>query len=195
MPDSQSGASAWSFPAEIAPTGERYRIVPATASAITALVELVNGCYRGDTSRRGWTTEADLLDGQRTDEAAVAALVAEADGAVLILPGRDGLRACCHISRADERCAYLGMLSVRPDLQDAGLGRLLIAAAEDYAVSVLALRRVKMTVIALRSELIAWYGRRGYRMTGVREAFPLDDPRFGLPKRRDLDFAVLEKVL
>ena len=54
---------------------------------------------------------------------------------------------------------------------------------------------MEMTVIANRGELIAWYERRGYVLTGERRPFPLDDPRFGLPKTRDLAFVVLEKPL
>ena len=91
--------------------------------------------------------------------------------------------------------AYLGMLTVDPARQSAGLGRMILAAAEDHATAHFAATRIEMTVIAQRPELIAWYERRGYALTGEQRPFPAHDPRFGLPQRSDLAFAVLEKTL
>ena len=54
---------------------------------------------------------------------------------------------------------------------------------------------MRMTVIDIRDELIAFYERRGYRRTGIKKPFPYGDARFGLPKRDDLRFEVLEKPL
>ena len=178
------------------PQGRReIEIRRATASDLPALHALVERAYRGDAARRGWTHEADLLDGQRTDVAALAAMLDDSAQAVLLLLDGDAIAGCVLASRVDDGTAYLGMLSVDPGRQAAGLGRRLIDAAEALAVSAFGARRMEMTVIRQRAELIAYYQRRGYAPTGETRPFPLDDPRFGLPKRRDLEFVVLAKTL
>ncbi len=171
----------------------------ATSSDIPALHALIESAYRGESAKRGWTHEADLLGGQRTDAETLSAILADAEQTLIVAQAENGAMHGCVLvvdegEHAGRRVAYLGMLTVRPDLQSAGLGRQLIAAAEDYARSFGA-AVMEMTVIKQRRELIEWYIRRGYRVTGREEPFPLDDPRFGLPKRRDLAFAVLDKPL
>jgi ribosomal protein S18 acetylase RimI-like enzyme len=184
------------------PESPPLRLRPATSRDVEALCALVNSAYRGASSRAGWTTEESLLDGQRTDPASLRELLAEADSVVLVHeavePGEREpdlrLDACVHLERRGEAC-YLGMLTVRPTLQAGGLGRRLLTAAEEFARRTWSSRRVEMTVIAQRAELIAWYERRGYGRTGRREPFPYGDERFGLPRRDDLVFEVLEKEL
>jgi ribosomal protein S18 acetylase RimI-like enzyme len=166
----------------------------ATAADIGAIVALVESAYRGDVSKQGWTTEADLLDGQRTDPVSVATLLDRA-GSTLVLAERDGkLLACAHIEKAESSC-YFGMFSVRPDLQGAGIGNQLMLECERRARDEMHCTQMHMTVIRQRAELIAWYVRRGYVDTGERKPFPYDDPRFGLPKCADLEFLVLAKPL
>jgi ribosomal protein S18 acetylase RimI-like enzyme len=168
---------------------------PAAEADVAALHALVTRAYRGDAARLGWTHEADLLDGQRTDVAALSAIVD--DPAKVILTARHGgvLIGCVMLEGRDDGSAYLGMLSVDPVRQASGLGRLLLAAAEREAVARYGADRIEMTVIRQRPELIAWYERRGYVLTGAVAAFPMDDERFGLPKRRDLEFVVLIKMV
>jgi ribosomal protein S18 acetylase RimI-like enzyme len=156
---------------------------------IPAVTALVQSAFRGDESRRGWTTEADLLDGQRVDEAMVRDII---DHMVLV-EDEGEIVACCHLA-PDGDGAYLGMLSVRPALQAGGIGRALMAEAERRAVAWGA-AKMRMTVIGHRTELISWYERQGYERTGKTEPFPYGDARFGLPKVDDLEFAVLEKSL
>ena len=164
-----------------------------TAEA-AALVALINSAYRGDSSKAGWTTEADLLDGQRVDLEGLAETIAR-PGNVILLHEQDRLPvACVHLERTGEDC-YLGLLTIRPTMQDAGLGRRMLEAAERWAIEHWSSQAVHMTVIAQRTELIAWYQRRGYRRTGERRPFPYGDQRFGLPRRDDLEFEVLRKPL
>lgn len=175
---------------------------PARSDDAPALERLVNSAYRGDSSKAGWTTEADLLGGQRVDVEGLRALIARAptagriDGSAVVLVHEDhtGLVACVELEPNGTGC-YLGMLTIRPTAQAGGLGRRLLAAAEHYASRHFGTREMHMTVIVQRTELIAWYERRGYRRTGLRKPFPYGDPRFGLPQRPDLEFEVLSRSI
>ena len=176
----------------IVETATTFRL--ATSADVAAIVALVESAYRGDVSRKGWTTEADLLDGQRTDPAGVAELIAK-PGSCMLLAERDGaLLACANLEKRGE-AGYFGMFSVRPDLQGAGVGRAVLAEAERLARDDWHCREMHMTVISVRDELIAWYERRGYRRTGIHSPFPYGDARFGIPKREDLRFELLVKPL
>lgn len=170
----------------------------ATASDIPALHALVEAGYRGDSAKQGWTHEADLLGGQRTDAEALAEIIADPRQTVLLVEENGALVGCVLIidegKRHGRHVAYLGMLTVDPKRQSGGLGRRLIEAAEQRARE-LGAEIMEMTVIKQRRELIDWYLRRGYADTGREKPFPLDEPRFGLPKTRDLVFVVLAKSL
>jgi ribosomal protein S18 acetylase RimI-like enzyme len=167
---------------------------PATIADVPALVALVNSAYRGDSSRAGWTSEADLLDGQRVDDDGLTETIAGA-GDVILLHERDLVPVgCVHLERTGEDC-HLGMLTIQPATQGAGLGRQMLQAAERWAMEHWSSQTMQMMVIVQRTELIAWYERRGYRRTGERRPFPYGDERFGLPRRDDLAFEVLRKPL
>lgn len=178
------------------PTDLRFRA--ATADDVDAVVALVESAYRGDASRAGWTTEADLLDGRRTGPDDVAACIDRPRSAILLAEGDVGgaraLLACAHVAD-DDGAGYFGMFSVRPTLQGAGIGKRLLEHAERYVRERWGLPVMRMTVIDVRGELIAFYERRGYRRTGIVKPFPYGDERFGLPRRDDLRFEVLEKPL
>jgi ribosomal protein S18 acetylase RimI-like enzyme len=167
----------------------------AEISDVMALNQLVERAYRGDSARRGWTHEADLLDGQRTDVEVLSDIIADPNQKVLLAIQDGALCGCVQISRKNDTTAYLGMLSVDPDLQSAGLGRSLIAAAETFAIRRFDSTAMEMTVIRQRLELIAYYERRGYTLTDETRPFPYDDERFGLPKTKELAFVVLVKSL
>jgi len=167
-------------------------LTEAEDAELAAVAALVNSAYRGDSSRQGWTTEADLLDDQRTDESRLRADLAAKPGARLLLlrDEADGpILACVWLEPVGEGRWYLGMLTVRPDLQDRQLGRTLLARAEAF-VRQQGGQSIAMTVIHLRDTLIAWYQRRGYRPTGEMRPFTFADR-----PRDDLQFVVLEKRL
>lgn len=166
----------------------------ATEADIEAIVALVTSAYRGESSRAGWTTEADLLDGARIDPEVLRADIAR-DGSRVVLAERDSaLLACAHVA-VDGDAGYFGMFSVVPGLQGGGIGKQVLAECERIVRDDWRLPAMRMTVIDVRDELIAFYQRRGYRRTGITKPFPYGDARFGEPKRGDLRFEVLEKTL
>jgi ribosomal protein S18 acetylase RimI-like enzyme len=166
----------------------------ATLDDAAVVADLVHRAYRGDSSRAGWTTEADLLDGQRIDVGGVEEKIAAPGAEVLIaLDDTGGIVACCEIEHRPDDIAYFGMFAVEPAMQAGGLGRAVLEHAESRARELWGVRTVEMTVIAQRTELIAWYERRGYARTGDTLPFPYGDPAFGLPRTDDLEFVVLAK--
>ena len=168
---------------------------PAAPDDVPALHRLIESAYRGDSAKAGWTHEADLLGGQRTDEVELRDILADASRVILLAEVEGVLTGCVQVADQGQGLAYLGLLTVDPARQAGGLGRVLIEAAEAQAVARFGATRMEMTVIRQRGELIAWYERRGYRLTGETRPFPLDDERFGLPQTRELEFVVLEKTL
>ncbi len=167
-------------------------ITVATLTDASDLEELVNSAYRGESSKKGWTTEADLLGGQRTNEAGIREMLAEPDAVILKYTSGEGrLQGCVYLKKKTGKL-YLGMLTVSPDLQAKGIGKQLLTAAESMARHC-GCSTIEMTVISVRKELIAWYERHGYAATGETAPFPTD-PKFGLPKQ-SLEFIVLEKQL
>ncbi|MFG2950374.1 GNAT family N-acetyltransferase [Streptomyces adustus] len=176
----------------VATTGPTFR--DATEADVDALVALVQSAYRGDASRAGWTTEADILEGRRTDPEGVLEVITSPDSRLLTAE-RDGeLLACCQIEHRGAY-AYFGMFAVSPTRQGGGLGKTVIAEAERLARETWGVAEMHMTVISVREDLIAWYERRGYRRTGRMTPFPYGDERFGIPQRDDLEFELLVKEL
>lgn len=166
----------------------------ATAADVPALLELIHAAYRGEPSRAGWTSEADLLDGSRTNAEILVADLADAMTTYLVLEDAAGLLACCAVTDRGGGTAYFGTFAVRPSAQGSGVGGTLLAAAGDHARAAGA-ARMEMTVLVQRPELIAWYLRRGYAETGQTRPFPYGDARYGTPRRPDLIFSVLSAPL
>ncbi|MEU6660280.1 GNAT family N-acetyltransferase [Streptomyces sp. NPDC046821] len=166
----------------------------ATEADADVLVQLIESAYRGDSSRAGWTTEADILEGQRTDPQGVLDVITSPDSRLLAVEREGQVVACCQLEHRGDH-AYFGMFAVSPALQGAGLGKVIIAEAERTARETWGVREMHMTVISVREDLIAWYERRGYRRTGKMTPFPYGDERFGIPQRDDLQFELLVKPL
>ena len=174
---------------------EELTIRPADHGDLGPLLALVQRAYRGDSARAGWTHEADLLDGQRTDAAALRDILDDPQQRLLLAEQAGSVIGCVQVTAKGAGTAYLGLLTVDPARQAGGLGKRLLDAAERVAVEAFGAERMEMTVIRQRQELIAYYQRRGYALTGEQRPFPLDNPRFGLPKTRELAFVVLDKPL
>jgi ribosomal protein S18 acetylase RimI-like enzyme len=160
---------------------------------INGLVTLMDSAYRGEFSKKGWTSEADLFIGnKRTDEATITKLFKKPGAVFLKFVDEEGrILGCVFLQKKVSRL-YLGMFSVSPSAQGKGIGKRLLAAADEYANEI-DCTSIYMTVITVRKELIAWYEKHGYRKTGETLPFPVDD-RFGIP-RQPLEMLVLEKQL
>ena len=175
----------------------RMNLRPAETSDLANIASLMNLAYRGTGPVAGWTSET-YIEGDRTSEAALQRQLSASPHGSLLIAKDDakpaGIRGCVWLEPLAEGTWYLGSLTVDPALQNSGLGRTLLASAEEWAVHRGA-TRMQMTVINIRDTLIAWYERRGYRLTGETHQCPYGDNKFGKPLRNDLSFVVLEKKL
>lgn len=165
---------------------------PANLLDVEAIVALVNVAYRGETSRQGWTTEADLLDGLRTTAAEVQQLIESSHSTLLLAVNNHEIVASVCLEQVAD-AAHIGMFVVRPDLQGSGLGKQLLTYAESYARQHWTVKKFVMYVITLRHELIAFYERRGYQRTGILKTFPVN-PEMWQPKLSGLQLELFEKL-
>ena len=145
-------------------------ITKATLDNVSEITILVNSAYRGETSKKGWTTEANILEGTRISENELTETLSDANNTILVYQENNKIIGTVLLTNKTTEL-YLGMLTISPELQNAGLGKKLLQAAEDFARS-LHLPKIVMTIITIREELIGWYKRNGYRDTGKREPFP-----------------------
>ena len=167
-------------------------ITRAGTDDIKELNILINRAYRGETSKKGWTTEADLLDGLRTDEETLAEMMNKEDAVILKYGDEEHkIKGCVYLQKQNENL-YLGMLTVDPNTQGNGIGKQLLKAATEHALEKNC-SSIVMTVISIRDELIAWYGKHGYHKTGETKPFHANE-KFGKPKQ-PLEFVVLEKKI
>lgn len=167
-------------------------ITKATLENVTEITNLVNSAYRGETSKKGWTTEAYILEGIRINETELTEIIADRNNTILIYQLNESIIGSVLLTNKKSEL-YLGMLTISPELQNTGFGKKLLQAAEDFAHS-LKLPKITMTVISIREELIAWYQRNGYSDTGKRESFPaaFDDM---VLHHEPLEFMIIEKIL
>lgn len=163
-------------------------IRPARPDDLVMLHPVIERAYRGDAARGGWTHEADLLEGERTDRATLEAILAAPGERLLVAEAGGAMLGCVQITDKGDGTAYLGLLCVDPLRQAGGLGKRLMAEAEAQARALFGVARIEMTVIDSRAELIAFYERRGYRVTGETRPFPV-------AVEPPLRFAVLVKPL
>ena len=167
-------------------------ITKATLQDIPSLNILINSAYRGETSKKGWTTEAHLLEGKRTTEEELTEIILDPKNTFLKFTENDQIIGSVLLVEKEHQL-YVGMLTVSPELQNSGIGKKMLAEAENHAKS-LGLSTLSMTVVSVRAELIAWYKRHGYEDTGKREAFPSSDIHINISDK-PLEFIYLEKKI
>jgi ribosomal protein S18 acetylase RimI-like enzyme len=147
----------------------RMAITAAKIEDIPVLVALVNSAYRGEASKKGWTTEADLLEGEaRTNIPTLTELMEKTSS--LFLKYTDAGETIIGSVYLDiqDRGLYLGMLTVSPLLQGGGVGKQLMKAAEQYAKENNC-SCIFMNVISVRHELIRWYQKNNDGPVGLIE--------------------------
>lgn len=172
-----------------------YPLTTATPDDAAALAALINSAYRGDSSRQGWTTEADLLDGRRTDSEEIGSLMADpANRWLCCLDGQAPVGCVLLQAEQEAGTVSLSMLAVQPNLQGSGIGKCLLTAAERIAVEDWGAQRLSMWVIPCRDELLAYYQRRGYLRSGEYQPFP-SKPELWTAKVAGLSLERLDKVL
>ena len=165
-------------------------ITKATLEDVSLLNTLINSAYRGESSKKGWTTEANLLEGLRTTQQELTETIQNTKNTILKFTENTQIIGCVLLVEKEQQL-YLGMLTVSPELQNSGVGKKLLQQAEIHALA-LGLPKIIMTVISVREELIAWYKRNGYAETGAREPFPASDVHIAITEQ-PLEFIVLEK--
>jgi ribosomal protein S18 acetylase RimI-like enzyme len=171
---------------------DSYIFKVAQETDIPALEQLVNSAYRGEVSKKGWTTEADLLAGERVTAATLLKDIENASSCIYICQNlQEQIYASVFLQKKQDKL-YVGMLSVSPHLQNTGIGKLLLQLADKVAFAN-DCTALTMTVITVRTELIAWYNRHGFLPTG--ETFPFNIPDNIVLTNEPLHFVVLEKVL
>ncbi len=166
----------------------------AQISDASSVAQFINRAYRGESSQQGWTTEATILDGQRTDAIDIIKIIEEEGNQILLFEEASILKGSVHLKKLSSDVLYFGMLVVLPEGQNRGLGKLILAHIDQYAKAA-KFKKIRISVIHTRSELIAYYERRGFKATGKSEPFPYGDIRFGIPKINDLKFLEFEKEI
>jgi GNAT superfamily N-acetyltransferase len=162
-------------------------IRPATTTEAAAIAALVNRAYRPAGDTPGWTHEAHLVEGDRVSESGVRGLI-QPGSVVLIAREGDAIIACVHVE-ARGTSAYIGMLTTEPARQAGGLGKQMLAAAERWAAAHFKAGTLCMSVLERRTDLLAYYERRGYRRTGNSEPF---HAHCGVGTLREAGLRVLE---
>lgn len=163
----------------------------ANESDASAIAKLVNSAYRPSSDSAGWTHEAELVAGERTSSAQVAETIKRPNSAILVGSENSEIVACVHIEKEGNN-SHIGMLAVSPTLQASGIGKQMLTLAENYAIETFGTEKFILVVVSARSELIAFYLRRGYKKTGSVMDYPLSEG-VGIPKDPALKIEVLEK--
>jgi N-acetylglutamate synthase-like GNAT family acetyltransferase len=157
--------------------------------------QLVNSCYRGESAKKGWTSESDILGGQRTDPESIEILIESPNQYFLLAMEDKKMIGSLNLEKTSSEICYFGMFAVDPNIQNSGIGKKMLLEAERFAKEILHCQKMEMSVISIRTELIDWYLRRGYYRTDEVRPFPMNDERFGIPKKDHLELVVLAKDL
>jgi ribosomal protein S18 acetylase RimI-like enzyme len=165
-------------------------ITKATVEDVFILNKLINSAYRGEYSKKGWTTEANLLEGKRTTAHELLEIIDHPKKTILKYSENNQIIGCILLTEKEDEL-YLGMLTVSPELQNSGIGKKLLYQAEVLAVE-MGIMKIVLTVISVRTELLSWYNRHGYQDTGAREPFPINEV-FSPTTSSALELILLEK--
>lgn len=154
------------------------------------IAELIHSAYREEGSRVGWTTEEHLVEGARVTIEDVEGIIREPDNFFILGYDEDQIKGCVHFKKESAQTTYLGLLAVKPKLQTQGLGKAMISTVEKMALE-MGTSKIRLTVIDVRSELISYYQRRGFELTGEIVPFPFPE----LTKQQGIRLLEMQKVL
>ena len=147
----------------------------AAAGDAQKLAEIVHLAYRGGLSPVAWKNENHLVSGPRATAEDIDQILESADKIILIAEilkaDQADVVGCVQIEDYGQGEAHIGLLTVRPDCQNLGLGKLLVQAAEEYARQHWQSKTATMSVLYNRAELLDWYLRLGYALTGETAPF------------------------
>lgn len=170
---------------------DRFRIANYLDAEL--ITKLVNQAYRPESATPAWTHESNWVAGNRTNISQIMDVIAKSNSIILVGIKGSSIVACVHVEQ-EGNSSHIGMLAVHPELQGAGAGKQMLSQAEKYALEIFGAEKLIMLVVSSRSELIAFYLRRGYRQTGSIMDYPLALD-VGIPKKPNLKIEVLEKWL
>ena len=169
------------------------QIIIADHSHLNDINQLVNMAYRPDSSKQTWTNETGIIHGPRIKPQQLAELIGKAKSFILLGFIKQQMVACAHIQQQDDT-AYIGMLTVDTQRQNAGLGKQILDKAEQFASQQLGCTTFQLSVISVRESLIQFYLRRGYQRTGELQPYPLQ-ANAGTPIVDNLHIESLIKVV
>jgi ribosomal protein S18 acetylase RimI-like enzyme len=170
----------------------QFRI--ATLDDATQLQAMVQSAFRAEDSRKDWTADMKLGASFRIDVEEITTQITKPDGAILVATDNSTLVASIEVSKRSADLARLSMLAVDEHHQRGGIGRRVLAYAEDYCQRTWGVKKLGLNALSTRRELILWYIRHGYRKTGELTPFPKVHVK-ELALLDDLYFVELEKDL
>ena len=163
-----------------------FKLDKARIDQSQAICELLNFAYR---EAGGWTSEKNIISGNRTHYKEIETAITSPNSFFFVVNQPKQIASCIHVLRNEDK-AQLGFFAVHPALQGNGLGTYVLCQAETFARTYLSSKKLSMIVVSQRTELIAFYERRGYRKTGKIEKLPTS---IGIPKQANLTIDYLEK--
>lgn len=164
------------------------------------LLNLINAAYR-TSDTHSWTNESTLVSGSRISVEMLTTLIEQSQNlntkdCLYVATVHDpetkleNILGCIAVTKF-ENTIEIGTFAVQPNLQNSGIGKQILTVLESLMIrNHPNVNSFRMWVLDLRIELINFYQRRGYVLTGQSESYPID-AGVGKPLK---DLNVLEMI-